>query len=144
MDDRDGAPVLEELGVEECMTLITPGGIGRVGFSTATGPLVIPVNYTTHQGDVLFRTAFGGPMDEALDTGVRGVEFKIAFEVDRLDTAAREGWSVLVQGAAHRIASEEELTAAKAVAVEPWAGGERQLYIRITPTQVTGRRIRHP
>ncbi|RCG28597.1 pyridoxamine 5'-phosphate oxidase family protein [Sphaerisporangium album] len=144
MDDGGGGPVPEELGAEECMTLISPGGVGRVGFCTATGPLVLPVNYTTHEGGVLFRTAFGGPMDEQLDTGVRGVEFKVAFEVDRIDTTTREGWSVLVQGAAHRIAAEDELTAAKAVAVEPWAGGERRLYIRISPVQITGRRIRHP
>jgi hypothetical protein len=25
--------------------------------------------------------------------------------------------------------------------VEPWAGGERELYIRIIPRQITGRRI---
>ncbi|GII82191.1 hypothetical protein Ssi03_01810 [Sphaerisporangium siamense] len=143
MEDRAGAPMPEEISAEECLTLISPGGVGRVGFGTPSGPLILPVNYTVHQGSVLFRTAFGGPMDQQLDTGLRGVEFKVAFEVDHIDPASREGWSVLIQGAAHRISSEEELTAAKAAAVEPWAGGERRLYIRVTPVQITGRRIVH-
>ncbi|GII76710.1 hypothetical protein Sru01_16920 [Sphaerisporangium rufum] len=141
MNDPDGRPVLEDLAAEECLKLISDGGIGRVGFATPSGPMVLPVNYTMHDGTVLFRTAFGGPMDQDLSTGVPGVEFKIAFEVDSLDAAAREGWSVLVQGAAHRVTSEEELAAVQGTPVEPWAGGERRLYIRVTPTQITGRRI---
>ncbi|WP_424533200.1 pyridoxamine 5'-phosphate oxidase family protein [Sphaerisporangium viridialbum] len=140
MNDRMAPPVLEELDADECLRLISPGGVGRVGFNTPTGPVVLPVNYTMHDGAVLFRTAFGGPMDEALSTGVKGVEFKIAFEVDHIDTASREGWSVLIQGAAHHVSSEEELAAVSG-SVEPWVGGERRLYIRVTPVQLTGRRI---
>ncbi|MCW2876404.1 MAG: hypothetical protein JWQ95_504 [Sphaerisporangium sp.] len=142
MSDRSATPVLEELDTEECLRLISPGGIGRVGFNTAAGPTVLPVNYTMDGRAVLFRTAFGGPMDEDLSTGVRGVELKIAFEVDQIDTAVREGWSVLIQGAAHRV-SEEELATLSSSAAEPWAGGERRLYIRVHPVQLTGRRIRH-
>jgi nitroimidazol reductase NimA-like FMN-containing flavoprotein (pyridoxamine 5'-phosphate oxidase superfamily) len=143
MKDRITPPVLEELDVKECLRLISPGGIGRVGFNTPNGPTVLPVNYTMHGRAVVYRTAFGGPMDEDLSTGVKGVEFKIAFEVDHIDTATREGWSVLIQGAAHRISSEEELTAVSTSAVQPWAGGERRLYIRVDPVQLTGRRVRH-
>ncbi|MEU8272169.1 pyridoxamine 5'-phosphate oxidase family protein [Sphaerisporangium sp. NPDC049002] len=143
MNNRIAPPVLEELDADECLRLISPGGVGRVGFNTPAGPAVLPVNYTMHGKAVLFRTAFGGPMDEDLSTGVKGVEFKIAFEVDRIDTETREGWSVLIQGAAHRISSEEELAALSDSAVEPWAGGERRLYIRVDPVQLTGRRIHH-
>ncbi|MEV7970077.1 pyridoxamine 5'-phosphate oxidase family protein [Sphaerisporangium sp. NPDC088356] len=143
MNDRITPPVLEELDADECLRLISPGGVGRVGFNTPTGPAVLPVNYTMLGKAVLFRTAFGGPMDEDLSTGIKGVEFKIAFEVDEFDSVSREGWSVLVRGAAHRISSEEELAALSDSTVEPWAGGERRLYIRITPTQLTGRRIHH-
>ncbi|MFC4590982.1 pyridoxamine 5'-phosphate oxidase family protein [Sphaerisporangium corydalis] len=142
MNERVSAPVLEELDAEECLRLISPGGVGRVAFTGSAGPVVIPVNYTMLGSSVLFRTAFGGPMDEDLSTGVRGVEFKIAFEVDHIDAAARKGWSVLIQGAAHRVSSEEELATVSSAAVEPWAGGERRLYIRVDPVRLTGRRIR--
>ncbi|MDP9867212.1 MULTISPECIES: pyridoxamine 5'-phosphate oxidase family protein [Streptosporangium] len=138
-----GRPRLEKLEADECMRLISPGGVGRVAFNTPAGPVVMPVNYVIHHGAVLLRTAFGGPLDEDLRTGVEGVEFKIAFEVDRIDDPNRQGWSVLVRGPAHHISSEEEQAAVVGAGVEPWAGGERKLYIRITPTEISGRRIHH-
>ncbi|MCK2215931.1 pyridoxamine 5'-phosphate oxidase family protein [Actinomadura sp. ATCC 31491] len=133
-------PSLEVLDEEECRRLIQPGGIGRVAFSGSHGPTVLPVNYKVHEGAVVFRTAYGGPLDRDLRSGVAGVDIKIAFEVDRIDEAAREGWSVLVQGAAHHV-PEEEAAAVTGAGVTPWAGGERHLYVRIVPQQITGRRI---
>ncbi|GII34468.1 pyridoxamine 5'-phosphate oxidase family protein [Planotetraspora mira] len=144
MNERTAPPVLEELSAEECLKLISPDGVGRIGFTTPSGPVVLPVNYTMHQEAILFRTAFDGPMDEDLNSGIEDLEFKVAFEVDHIDTATREGWSVLVRGPAHRVSAEDELAAVRDSAPEPWAGGERRLYIRIAPVQLTGRRIRHP
>ncbi|MEU4514426.1 pyridoxamine 5'-phosphate oxidase family protein [Nonomuraea wenchangensis] len=133
-------PSLEVMDEEECRRLIEPGGIGRVAFSGSHGPTVLPVNYKVHGGAVVFRTAYGGPMDQDLRSGVVGVEIMIAFEVDRIDETRREGWSVLVQGAAHHV-PEEEAAEAAGCEVTPWAGGERHLYVRIVPQQITGRRI---
>ncbi|GAB2459412.1 helix-turn-helix domain-containing protein [Streptosporangium sandarakinum] len=135
-------PVLEKLEPAECLRLIAPGGVGRVAFSGPEGPTILPVNYVVHDGAVIFRTASGGPLDDTLRTGVRGMEFKVAFEIDRLDEAGREGWSVLVRGGAHHV-SDEERTAVAEVDVRPWAGGERELFVRIAPTEISGRRIRH-
>ncbi|NUW44226.1 pyridoxamine 5'-phosphate oxidase family protein [Nonomuraea rhodomycinica] len=135
------APVLEKLDRAECLRLIAPGGIGRVAFGGPDGPTVLPVNYKLHGGALVFRTAQGGQMDRTLRTGLEGVEVKIGFEVDQIDEARREGWSVLVQGPAHLV-KEEELDAVMGAGVSPWAGGARELYIRILPHQVTGRRIR--
>ncbi|MFI7229687.1 helix-turn-helix domain-containing protein [Nonomuraea angiospora] len=129
--------VLEVLDPEECLRLVAPGGIGRVAFNGPEGPTVLPVNYKVHDGAIVFRTAHGGPMDQDLRTGVEGVEIKIGFQVDRIDEARREGWSVLVQGPAHHVPEDEAVQAD----VTPWAGGERRLYIRIVPHHITGRRI---
>ncbi|MBB6349074.1 trehalose/maltose hydrolase-like predicted phosphorylase/transcriptional regulator with XRE-family HTH domain [Nonomuraea muscovyensis] len=134
-------PKLEVLQPEECLRLIAPGGIGRVAFGGPQGPTVLPVNYKLHEGAIVFRTAYGGPMDQSLRTGLEGVEIKIGFEVDQIDEARREGWSVLVQGPAHHV-PQEELRQVTGAGVSPWAGGERELYIRIVPHQITGRRIR--
>ncbi|MER6005800.1 helix-turn-helix domain-containing protein [Nonomuraea sp. NPDC051941] len=129
--------VLEILEPEECLRLVAPGGIGRVAFNGPEGPTVLPVNYKVHDGAIVFRTAHGGPMDQDLRSGVEGVEIKIGFQVDRIDEAQREGWSVLVQGPAHHVPEDEVIRAD----ITPWAGGERRLYIRIVPHQITGRRI---
>ncbi|MEO3872074.1 pyridoxamine 5'-phosphate oxidase family protein [Nonomuraea sp. B12E4] len=133
-------PTLEILPQDECLRLIEPGGIGRVAFNSALGCVVLPVNYKMHQGTVIFRTASGGPMDQDLRTGLKGVDIKIAFEIDMIDEPKREGWSVLVHGAAHHV-PPEEMDEVAGCGVTPWAGGERQLYIRLVPCQITGRRI---
>ncbi|UBU08768.1 helix-turn-helix domain-containing protein [Nonomuraea gerenzanensis] len=133
-------PVLEVLEPEECLRLVAPGGIGRVAFNGSHGPTVLPVNYRLYEGAVVFRTARGGPMDADLRTGAEGVDIMIAFQVDRIDEAQRAGWSVLIQGAAHHV-PEDEVAKVSGAGVTPWAGGERHLYIRIVPQQVTGRRI---
>ncbi|MFF3438326.1 pyridoxamine 5'-phosphate oxidase family protein [Streptosporangium sp. NPDC002721] len=134
---------LEELTAEECLRLLSPGGVGRVAFNDPGGPAILPVNYVLREGSIVFRTAFGGPLDEPLRTGVRGVELKIGFEVDRIDEAGRAGWSVLVRGGAHHASSAGERAAAESSGVQAWAGGDRELYVTITPTEITGRRIRH-
>ncbi|MET7332294.1 pyridoxamine 5'-phosphate oxidase family protein [Nonomuraea sp. NPDC005650] len=133
-------PTLEVLEPEECLRLLAPGGIGRVAFNGPDGPTVLPVNFKLHDGAIVFRTTHGGPMDQDLRTGVAGVEIKIGFQVDRIDEAQREGWSVLIQGPAHHVPEDEAEKVAQA-GVTPWAGGERRLHIRIVPHRITGRRI---
>lgn len=134
-------PRLRELGREECLRLIEPGGIGRVAWSGQGGPVVLPVNYKMHDGTIVFRTQRGGLIDEELSTCAADLDLKVGFEVDRIDEARREGWSVLVQGPAHRVTAPEEVAAVAASGLETWAGGTRDRYLRITPQQVTGRRI---
>jgi nitroimidazol reductase NimA-like FMN-containing flavoprotein (pyridoxamine 5'-phosphate oxidase superfamily) len=136
-------PVVEQLGEEECLRLISPGGVGRIAFTGRYGLTVFPVNYAVHEGSVIFRTAAYSPSDEDMRTGIENAEYKVAFEVDAIDSAAREGWSVLIQGPAHHMDSLTEHKAALATGVQPWAGGEREHGIRITPTRITGRRIHH-
>ncbi len=135
--------VLESLDEAECLRLIAPGGIGRLVYAGRYDLTVLPVNYKFHDGAVLFRTEEDSSTDEDLRTGISHAEFRVAFEVDEFDVAAREGWSVLVQGPAHHIESERERAAAEAAGVVAWAGGPRDHFISITPARVTGRRIRH-
>lgn len=146
-DHTAAPPRLEGLNADECLRLISPGGVGRVAYDGPSGPVILPVNYVVHEGAVLLRTAFGGPLDRNPRTGVKGAGFKagfkVAFEVDRIDEVNRRGWSVLVQGTAHHISSGPEQVAVTTAGVEPWAGGERELRIRIVPAEISGRRIHH-
>jgi nitroimidazol reductase NimA-like FMN-containing flavoprotein (pyridoxamine 5'-phosphate oxidase superfamily) len=135
-------PALEPLDEEECLRLISPGGIGRLAYSGRFGLTVLPVNYRMHEGSIVFRTEEGSPTDEDLRTGLPGAEYQVAFEVDDIDSAARGGWSVLIQGAAHHVNSAAEHASVLAAGVEPWAGGDREHFLRIMPTRVTGRRVR--
>jgi nitroimidazol reductase NimA-like FMN-containing flavoprotein (pyridoxamine 5'-phosphate oxidase superfamily) len=133
--------VLEELDEAECLRLISPGGVGRLAFTGRFGPTVLPVNYQLHQGTVVFRTAQDSPTDEDLRTGIAHAEYKVAFEIDDFSPASKEGWSVLIQGALHHVDSDVERASVLEAGVEPWAGGARDLFLRVIPSRITGRRI---
>jgi nitroimidazol reductase NimA-like FMN-containing flavoprotein (pyridoxamine 5'-phosphate oxidase superfamily) len=133
--------LLEELDQAECLRLISPGGVGRIAFTGRFGPTVLPVNYKLHQGTIVFRTAEDSPTDEDLRTGIAHAEYKVAFEIDDFSPASREGWSVLIQGALHHVDSEAERASVLEAGVEPWAGGPRDLFLRVIPSRITGRRI---
>ena len=141
-DTTDRRPELEDLDEAECLRLITPGGIGRLAYSGRYGPTVLPVNYMLYEGTIVFRTAQDSPTDEDLRTGIANAEYKVAFEIDEIDLAAREGWSVLVQGPVHHVESDSERAEVLEAGVETWPGGDRELFLRIVPGRVTGRRIR--
>jgi nitroimidazol reductase NimA-like FMN-containing flavoprotein (pyridoxamine 5'-phosphate oxidase superfamily) len=136
-------PVLEELSEAESLRLIGQAQVGRIGFTGRFGPVVLPVNFKLVDGAVIFRTQEHGHIAEDLRTGITGAEYKVAFEVDQTDAAMRTGWSVLIQGAVHHVDDKEERASLLAVGLEPWAGGERALFLRIVPSLVTGRRISH-
>jgi nitroimidazol reductase NimA-like FMN-containing flavoprotein (pyridoxamine 5'-phosphate oxidase superfamily) len=131
---------ITELDEAESLQLIAHGGIGRIAYESRFGPAVLPVNYQWHNGAIVFRTARHGALDEDLQTGIAGGEYKVAFEIDEIDTAGRQGWSVLIQGPAHHV-SEAERDAVIEAGVEPWPAGDRELFVRIIPTHITGRRI---
>jgi nitroimidazol reductase NimA-like FMN-containing flavoprotein (pyridoxamine 5'-phosphate oxidase superfamily) len=134
--------VIEELDEAESLRLISAGGIGRIAYMSRFGPAVLPVNYKWHDGAVVFRTTRHSRLDEDLQTGIAGGDYKVAFEIDAIDEIGRQGWSVLIQGPAHHVEGETERAAAEQAGVEPWPAGERELFLRIVPSRVTGRRIK--
>ena len=127
--------VISKLTPAECHRLIAPGGVGRIAFGTLSGPVVLPVNFAVLADTIVIRTAEGTIIDGHADE-------KVALEVDHIDEALRQGWSVLVRGQAHRVMHPAELHRLQEDAVIwPWPGGEREVYVRIIPSQTTGRRI---
>ena len=134
--------VFELLDEAECQRLIAAGGVGRIGYTGRFGPTILPVNYALHEGTIVFRTGQHSPLGEDLRTGIEHAESKVAFEIDDLSPGTREGWSILVQGAAHLVDSDAERASLVRSGVEPWAGGEKELFVRVLPSRITGRRIR--
>lgn len=135
-------PILEELTEAESLGLIEQAQIGRIGFSGRYGPIVLPVNYKVVDGSVVFRVAVGSSIGEDLRTGIADAEYKVAFEIDEIDAATRTGWSVMIQGAAHHVDDEQERQAVLRAGIEPWPGGQREQFVQIRPTVISGRRIR--
>jgi nitroimidazol reductase NimA-like FMN-containing flavoprotein (pyridoxamine 5'-phosphate oxidase superfamily) len=132
--------VLEELAEEQCLALIAPGGVGRIAYNSRIGLVVLPVNYALQDGAIVFRTAENGPLDEDLRTGIANADYRVAFEIDSYDLETRQGWSVLIQGPAHHVTGTGE-DAVRRSGVEPWAPGDRELFVKIVPSWLSGRRV---
>jgi hypothetical protein len=135
-------PVVEALDETECVPLIAGGGVGRIGYTSRFGPTVVPVNYDLYEGTIVFRTGLHSSMVADLRTGIADAEYNVAFEIDQVQPVTQEGWSVLIQGAAHFVDSDEELAPITELGVQAWPGGSKEQFIRIIPTHITGRRIR--
>jgi nitroimidazol reductase NimA-like FMN-containing flavoprotein (pyridoxamine 5'-phosphate oxidase superfamily) len=130
-------PVLQALTTDECREHLAGGGVGRFLFvEPGRGPVAIPVNYATDGDDILFRTGRQTSIADAVG------QPQVSFDVDHIDDTFSEGWSVLLSGTARIITEPAELEHAKALGIEPWAPGDRDIYIRMSARQVTGRRIR--
>ena len=129
------AHALRTLSPAECFDLLEPGGIGRVGFTSAGEIMMLPVNFAVTAKTIIFRSA----PDTLL---ARYADAQVSFEADHLDHALHEGWSVLVHGNAHQVTDERAVKRLEdGTHLEPWAPGARDVYVRIVPTRITGRRI---
>jgi hypothetical protein len=133
---RAGAnPVLETLTREQCEEHLLAGGVGRVVFSAKRGSMALPVNFAFFEGHIVFRTGATASVTTALGAVV-------GFEVDRIDDAMSEGWSVLVTGRGERVENPSELEELESLGIEPWAGGDRETFVRIRAEEISGRAIR--
>ncbi|GGV95029.1 DNA-binding protein [Streptomyces gelaticus] len=129
-------PQLRDLGPEECRVLLSTHGVGRVAVSAPDGrPAVVPVNYDVVDEAIVFRTAPG-----SVTAAAAGKE--VAFEVDHVDDALSQGWSVLAVGPASTVTDPDAVRElVRHAHTTPWAGGERAMWVSIRPTSLTGRRI---
>jgi nitroimidazol reductase NimA-like FMN-containing flavoprotein (pyridoxamine 5'-phosphate oxidase superfamily) len=127
--------VLRTLSPAECVGLLEPGGIGRVGFASADGIIMLPVNFAVTGKSIIFRTAPDTLLALYADA-------QVSFEAGRFDAALHEGWSVLVHGRAHKVTEERGVKRLEDVSrLRPWAPGARDVYVRIAPARISGRRI---
>ena len=112
-----GRPALDDLEGDDRQALIAPGGVRRVVFSEQRGPMALPVNVRMFDGDIVFRTA---PLPTLTSSFGQG---QGSFEVDHLDEALTEAWSVLVSGEGHVIVDPAERQQVETLGISPWAGG---------------------
>jgi nitroimidazol reductase NimA-like FMN-containing flavoprotein (pyridoxamine 5'-phosphate oxidase superfamily) len=124
------------LDPDQCWGYLADGGIGRFVYVTERGPVAVPVNFRTLRKDVVFRTAARAGLAAA------SWQPQVSFEVDNLDDTLAEGWSVLVSGQAMIVTAPDEAAELSRLEITPWAGGDRNCYIKIVASEITGRRVR--
>jgi nitroimidazol reductase NimA-like FMN-containing flavoprotein (pyridoxamine 5'-phosphate oxidase superfamily) len=136
--DTRGSTVLP---APECKRLLAVAAkderVGRVGISTDSAPLVVPVNFALLEGHVLAQVGAG--------TLTRAAEgHLVAFEVDHVDPGAGTAWSVLVRGFATVTGAPTETQ--RSMKPYPLVPEPGELVLSIRLDVVTGRsfKVRRP
>jgi hypothetical protein len=128
---------LQPLSEEECRELLASHQVGRLAYNDDEGPVITPVSYAVDDGAILLATS------PTTELARHASEAAVAFEVEQVDADTRSGWSVVVRGRTE-VVEYAALPSPHTSRPAPWAAGERTLYLRITPTALTGRRLLAP
>ena len=126
---------LEQLSRDECLRLLGQVPLGRIVYTRQALPAVELVNFALDDGDIIIRTDGGGKLAAATRGAV------VAFEADNVDVTGQAGWSVTIVGYSRAVTDGEEIRRLEQVDLVTWAPGERDHFIRISPTFVNGRRV---
>lgn len=118
---------------DESWRLLASRTLGRLATSVGGQPEIFPVNFVVQRRSVLFRTAEGTKLASTVANN------RVAFEVD--DHNVEGGWSVILKGHAQMLQTEEEIADAERAQLLPWIATRKRHYVRIVPTEISGRRF---
>lgn len=121
------------LSDDECWQLLSDESLGRLATSIGAQPEIVPVNFVVQNRTVLFRSAEGTKL---ISTVINNV---VAFEADGYNDAG--AWSVIVKGAAHVLETAADIQEAEAAHLRPWIPTLKLRFVRIIPSEITGRRF---
>jgi nitroimidazol reductase NimA-like FMN-containing flavoprotein (pyridoxamine 5'-phosphate oxidase superfamily) len=131
-------PWLEPLTQEACLDLLRQGRVGRIAVVLDEGPIILPVNYRFVDAPsgplIALRTRQGNVIEQAPES--------VAFEIDVIDHAGHEGWSVLVRGRLlHATPTSSEFR--ELYDPDSWLD-ERDAWMLVEPLAISGRRLHGP
>jgi nitroimidazol reductase NimA-like FMN-containing flavoprotein (pyridoxamine 5'-phosphate oxidase superfamily) len=128
---------MEKLDTAECWRLAEGAKVGRLAVARVDrAPDVFPVNHVVHEGSVYLRTGTGGKL-RAITAAP-----EVAYEIDGEE--AGRYWSVVMHGIARRLTATDEIEASGVLQSASWAPTPTHVIVRITPTDVSGRRFSAP
>ena len=126
---------LEHLSPERCWELLGTSEVGRLAVCTGGYPDIFPINYVVDDRSIVFRSAEGTKLAAAV------LGRAVAFEVDEYDPDDGWAWSVVAKGPAIELGPVVDLFAEADLPPFPWHASSTPRYVRIRPTEVTGRRF---
>lgn len=126
---------ITELTPDQSWQLLTSNELARIAVTAAGLVDIFPVNYAVDDATrtLYFRTAPGTKLLEL------AINDRIALEIDGHDEHA--AWSVVVKGCAERVDRQSEMDAAEQLGLEPWIPTLKYRWVRIRPSEITGRRF---
>lgn len=133
------APIVHALTPEQCLERLSTADVGRVGFVTAQGLQIIPLNYRATEGSITLSTTPNGSLSQLAEMGAA-----LTLEVDEHDSASGLVWSVMVQGTVSKIPRATSRRPATAELVDSWPGAQFTEALRFTPRSYSGRLLENP
>ena len=121
------------LSEDQSWDLLSSVALGRYVTSIDGRSEIFPVNFVVQKRTVLFRTAEGTKLFASV------ANYQVLFEAD--DHTGAEGWSVIVRGIPHILTTSADIDEAEQAGLHPWTATEKLRFVRITPTEITGRRF---
>ncbi|GAB3160883.1 pyridoxamine 5'-phosphate oxidase family protein [Myceligenerans halotolerans] len=121
---------------EEIWELLSRISVGRLATAAAGEPDIFPVNFAVADREIYINTTPGSKLVEA------AVNPRVAFEVDQWDPDFAH--SVVVKGVVKILDTEAELAVAEATGLVSYTTTEKTEWLRISPTEITGRRFVRP
>ncbi len=135
MGDPHADGATELLDVSECWALIRTAEVARLAICVDGQPEIFPINYVIDHGSIVFRSAPGTKLSAIADGA------PVALEVDGVDVVAGQAWSVVVKGQAAAVAEPYGVFEATDLPLFPWQATPKPVFVRIEPTEVSGRRF---
>ncbi|GAA1976584.1 pyridoxamine 5'-phosphate oxidase family protein [Isoptericola halotolerans] len=121
------------LSADECWEFLGDRPVGRLATAVAGEPDIFPISFAVAERHVVFRTHPGSKLVEV------AVNARVAFEAD--EWTPEVATSVVVKGTAEILDRDADVAAAEATGLVSYLDDGKDVWVRITPTTVTGRRL---
>lgn len=135
MENTSTAEDTKELSVHDCWKYLQSVSIARIALINDGLPEIFPVNFVPKFGTVLFRTGPGTKLD-ALREGSA-----LSLEADGFNRYGTVAWSVILKGSPEFVTQPEDIQEAVEAGLSPWQPGAKDVLVRVTPTEISGRRF---
>jgi hypothetical protein len=124
------------LTTAESWRLLASTSLGRIVFTLHAMPAIRPVNHLIDNETVIIRSHLGAAIvGRATADGA-----VVCYEADDIDPVRHTGWSVIVTGMARLVRDPAAVTRYEQL-LQPWADGQMDHVIAITPHLITGLRL---
>lgn len=133
MSQWTSSDTITPLEDEEIWDLLAMIPIGRLATAAAGEVDIFPVNFAVADREIYINTTPGSKLVEAV------VNPRVAFEIDQWGPDFAH--SVVLKGVAKLLDTEAELAVAERTGLVSYTTTEKTEWLRISPTEVTGRRF---
>jgi nitroimidazol reductase NimA-like FMN-containing flavoprotein (pyridoxamine 5'-phosphate oxidase superfamily) len=116
---------------DQSWALLERNHFGRLATNALGVMDITPLNYLAAQRTILLRTAPGSKLLELT------VNPDVVLEIDGRETGY--AWSVVLKGKARMLTNPAEISEAESTGLRTQLGTDKPIWIRIEPTQVSGR-----